>query len=116
MYYFKAPGIAASTAISGLALTIGCIFFFRKKHKFKIYFGNYFLFLTRHLIHLTLGVAIFLTTHITLCKLLSKTSWHNFFCISWGFWLFTIPLFLFTMVFLFLTKNVFNTRVYFLKK
>jgi len=116
MHFFGAPGVAASTAISGVALTITCILFLYKKHKFRIYLDNYLLFWRNYSINLLLGITFFVGIHKTICYALSSTAWHSFFCISWGYWIFTIPLFLFTMVFMFFTKELCKIKLYFLKK
>lgn len=115
MYFFGAPGVAASTAISGAALTVACLFFLYKKHNFRIYWENYFLFLRRYSVNLLLGVGLFAILHKTICHAFAQTQWYSFFCIRWGYWIFTIPLFLFTMVFMFLIKNWCKLKVYFLK-
>lgn len=116
MHFFGAPGIAASTAISGATLTIVCLFFLYKKHNFRIYWGNYLTFLARYSINLLLGVGLFAGMHTLFCYALSHTTWHSFFCIRWGYWIFTIPLFLFTMMFMFLIKDLCKLKLYFLKR
>ena len=116
MIFFGAPGIALSTAISGLSLTIFCLLFLYTKHNFRLYLGNYLMFLARYIIQPIIGIIIFLGTHKIVCNILSNTAWRSFFCVRWGYWIFTIPLFLFTMIILFLTRNVFKVDVYFLKK
>lgn len=116
MYYFGAPGIAFSTAISGVSLTLTCIFLLRKKHNFKLYFGSYLSFLGKYIIQLSMGILLFLGSHTFISKTLQKTSYKIFFSDGLGYWIFTIPLFLFTMMFLFLVKKVSKVNVYFLNK
>ncbi|MBU1007644.1 murein biosynthesis integral membrane protein MurJ [Candidatus Dependentiae bacterium] len=116
MHYYGAPGVAASTAISGAALTAICLFFLYKKHKFRIHAGNYLVFLGRYSVNLLIGIALFLGAHKLFCYLLSQTSWHSFFCIRWGYWIFTIPLFLFTMMVMFFIKDLCKLKLYFLKR
>lgn len=115
MHFFGAPGIAASTAISGLALTVSSIFFLYKRHKFKLYWGSYFLFLGKYSIQLGLGILLFLITHTSISRLLISTRFSSFFYTGWGYWMFTIPIFVFTMVFLYLIRNSFKTKVYFVE-
>lgn len=116
MHFFGSAGIAASTAISGFILTLTNIFFLRKKQKFRIYWKSYAGFLVQYIVHLAAGILLFAGTHYGGCKLLAKTGWHDFFCIKWGYFIFTIPLFLFTMIFLFLVKKLGTLHVYFLNK
>ena len=83
-----------------------------KKHRFRMYWGNYFIFLYKYLIHLSMATGIFLMGHLIIFKLLAKTRLYSFFYLGWGYWIFTIPLFLFTMGFLYLIrKNRLNTKI-----
>jgi len=116
MYFFGAPGIAASTTISGITLTVTCLYFLYKKHNFRLYWGSYGLFLGHFSFQLFLAINLFLGGHFLVFSLLSYTPWYDIFYVQWGYWLFTIPLFLFTMMFLFLTRRLCKTNVYFLTK
>ncbi len=116
MYFFGSFGIAASTSISGVILTGMCLFYLRKKHKFRFYSGSYLLFWSRYAGQLTAGISLFLASYYAFLQLCSLAGWHSFFYIRWGYWLFTIPLFLSTMVFMFYTKNFFRIKLYFLNK
>jgi putative peptidoglycan lipid II flippase len=106
MYYFGAPGIALSTAISGATLTIICLHLFYKQHKFRIYWENYLLFLSRYGVQLAVGSGLFLGMHITISR---------FITVWWGYWLFTIALFLSTISLMFLTKKSCKIKLYFLE-
>jgi len=116
MYFFGAPGIAASTTLSGLTLTVACMFLLYKKHHFTLYWGNYFMFLGTYALQLLCAIGVFVGTYFIFFALIANTSWYHFFYTAWGYWLFTIPLFLSTMGFLFLTKSLWKTKVYFLTK
>jgi putative peptidoglycan lipid II flippase len=116
MHYFGAPGIAASTAISGVFLTASSIFFLYKRHNFRIYFGSYINFFWKYVWLLALGVTLFLGTYFTAYKFLIERRLFAFFFIGWGYWIFTIPLFLFTMMFLFFMNRMIKIKVYFLNK
>lgn len=116
MYFLGSPGIALSTSISGVFLTFYGLHLLRKKHRFRLYWESYFSFLGRYLIQLCIGIALFLGLHKLVCFGLKGTTMYTFFCIGWGYWIFTIPLFLFTMMILFLIKRMGNVNVYFLNK
>ena len=116
MYLFGSFGIAASTSFSGFILTITCLIYLWKKHKINFNWGNYLLFLSKYIIQLAIGIALFLSIHTGLCMILYNTQWYSFFCVRWGYWLFTIPLFLFTMVFMFYSKEFYKIKLYFLNK
>lgn len=116
MLLFGSLGIAASTSISGIALTIMCIFYLYKKHSFHFYTADYFLFLSKYFIQLIIGTLFFGTFYSILYSMFAKTSFSLFFCVQWGYWLFTIPLFLTTMLFMFYIRKLCKIHVYFLDK
>ena len=116
MYFFGSLGIAAATALSGVILTVVCLYYLRSAHKFRFYSGNYATFILKYTPQLIVASALFYGTHRAICSLLAHTTWHSFFCIHWGYWLFTIPLFLFTLLFLFYTKKYSKISLYFLQK
>jgi len=112
MHFFGSPGIAASTAISGLTLTVIALFFFNKKHQFKMYWGNFLLFLSRYLLQLAAGVVLFFLANKLIENLVGSSKIGPVPLL----FLFTIPIFLSTMSFMFLTKKFFKLDLYFLKK
>lgn len=116
IYFWGVYGIAASTSISGLILTIACIWYLQKKHNYQFYFRNYGYFLSKYLLHLTIAVTLFLWMYYKFYQLLTNTTWHTFFYAEFGYWLFTIPLFLLTMMFMFYTRRLLHINVYFLNK
>jgi putative peptidoglycan lipid II flippase len=115
MYYFGAPGIALSTAISGVTLTLMCIHLFDKKHKFRIYWENYFLFLIKYVLQLAAGAVLFLGIHFAASNGLFGALVLRFVSVWWGYWLFTISLFLSTITLMFLTKKSCKIKLYFLE-
>ena len=113
MHYFGAPGIAISTAISGVVLTLICLHLFYKKHNFRIYWENYFMFLWRYSIQLAVAIAFFLGTHYIVSSYISV--WDDPTCRWLGYWLFTISLFLSTITLMFLTKKSCKIKLYFME-
>ncbi|MFC1894337.1 murein biosynthesis integral membrane protein MurJ [Candidatus Dependentiae bacterium] len=109
-------GIAGSTAISAVVLTFLCFLFLKLKYKFKFYAGNYFLFLIRYVVQLFFACAIFVTSYLMIFKYLKNTTMFLFFYQSWGYWLIVFPLIFISAFFIFLTRNLFGIKLYFLSK
>lgn len=113
---FGSLGIATATAIAGVTLTILCMTLLYKKHNFKMYLGSYGIFLAKYLLQLVSAIALFLILHATLLNLFSKVHFLTFLTRGWGYLLFTIPVFAFTMVFMLMTKKFYGINLHFLKK
>ena len=113
---FGSRGIAGATVISGITLTTLSIYFLHKKYKSCFYGKRYLSFFCKSIMQLTTCALFFLFSHKVTFLLIEQHAKHPFFFSTWGYWLFTIPLFLLTMVLMLYTKNVFRIRLYFLDK
>jgi len=116
LWFFGSKGIAGATVISGITLTAISLYFLSKKYKICFYGKRYLSFFWKSLLQLVLCVFFFLVSHEFIFNFISKYAEHSFFFSTCGYWLFTIPLFLFTMVLMFYTKKVFRIRLHFLDK
>jgi len=113
---FGAYGIAGAASLSGVVMTILCLYFLHKKHGFTFYYGNYFNFLARYLAQLTLSIILFLIGYFLILWSVSGTSWVNFFNIGIGYWIIVFGLGVAVMLFAFLTKKQFGIKLHFLDK
>jgi len=114
VYFWGSYGIATGTVISGLTLTIFCFVYLNKKHDVIFYGKKYLSFLYRYVFQLATSVILFYISHFFIFKYLQQTPYSDFFTAGLGYWLFTIPLFLLTMVFMFFTKRLYKIKIYFL--
>ena len=116
MIYFGALGIAASTAFSGVILTVLYFLFLHKKYNFKFYYARYFNFLLRYLFQLTLVSAFFLGLYWLSFYGLAFTTYYEFFRNSFGYWLIVMPLAGISGLLIYLTRKLFGIKLYFLSK
>ena len=114
MYFFGSYGIAAATTISGFVLTGLLIYYLQEKYDIKFHVKRFLIFSYSYLIHLLVGMFFFVSLHKLACYLFSLFNFYFFFCVGMGYWIFTIPLFILTMVFMFYIKKLFKLKVYFL--
>jgi putative peptidoglycan lipid II flippase len=116
MIYWGAFGIAASTAISGVVLTILYFIFLNKKYDYKFYFARYFSFLSRYVLQLIFASGIFGLLYKLSFYILSFTNYFDFFKNSYGYWAIVFPLAILIGFFIYTTKQLFGIKLYFLSK
>ena len=116
MKLWGAFGIAGSTALAAVSLSILLFFFLHKKHNFIFYSFNYFNFLGRYVIQLTLACMFFLISYFSVYKLLYNTQSYNFFYVGWGYWFIVFPLAAIAAGFLFFSRKLFGIKLYFLSR
>ena len=116
IYFWGSYGIAAATVSSGFTLTLFCLIYLYKKHNILFLSKRYFSFFIKYLLQFIIGMSLFYGMHICASSYLKQIQYSHFFLSDWGYWLFTIPLFLFTMGFMFLTKKIHRIKLYFLDK
>jgi putative peptidoglycan lipid II flippase len=116
LHLFGSLGIATATAIAGVTLTVLCLILLRKRHNFKIYFGNFGLFLSRYILQLATAAILFWIIHYLSMYLFSQIHFLSFLSRGWGYLIFTIPVFAFTMIFMFITRKLYGISLHFLKK
>ncbi|MBD3272774.1 murein biosynthesis integral membrane protein MurJ [Candidatus Dependentiae bacterium] len=116
MIYFGAFGIAASTALSGVVLTVLYFIFLHKKYNYKFYYARYFQFLIRYIFQLILGSLVFFSFYKLSFFVLSFTNYFNFFKYGFGFWIIVMPLAAIISFFIYKTSKLFGIKLYFLSK
>lgn len=116
MIYFGIYGIAASTTISGVALTLFYFYFLYKKYKFKFYFANYFKFLINYVLQISFIVALSVALYKLIFKLLKYTSYYDFFKNHLGFWIVTMFIAALSFMALYKTRKMFGIKIYYLSK
>lgn len=116
MIYFGAFGIAASTAISGVILTILYFILLNKKYDYKFYYARYFSFLSRYLLQLIFASVIFGLLYKSIFYVLSFTTYFDFFKNSYGYWSIVFPLIGIVSLFIYKTIKLFGIKLYFLSK
>jgi len=114
MYFFGSYGIAAATTISGFILTWLLILNLDKKYDIRFHLNRFLIFISTYIVHFLVGMIFFVGLHKLACYLFSLFNFYHFFCVGLGYWIFTIPLFILTMVFMFYIKKLFKLKVYFL--
>lgn len=108
--------MAASTVAAGVVLTGVYLYQLRRVHNFRFFPAPFFEFVGRYLIHLICALSLFFVTNYLFFAKIIGSPWELFFTQGLGFWMFTISLFCFTMGFLFITKDFFKVKVYFLNR
>lgn len=116
MKYFGALGIAGSTAISGVVLTLLYFFFLNKKYEFKFYYARYFNFLFRYVLQLMFVSAVFYSLYLLIFFVLGFTQYYDFFRNSFGFFIILIPLIGVSGLLLYYSTRIFGIKLYFLSK
>ncbi len=101
-------GIAGAACLSGLVMTVLCIFFLHKKHNFVFYTGNYLMFLTRLVPHILITSMFFLACFYGIQVYTGPLSIIKY-------WLIILPIGLISFLFFFFTKKLFRINAYFLK-
>ncbi len=111
-------GIAGSTTISAVVLTFLFFILLKKKHGFNFYSGNYFNFLGRYLLLVLFAASFFLSMYFAVFKYLFilTPNAFDFFYSGLGYWLIVFPLAIVSGVFIYLLKNIFGIKLYFLSK
>lgn len=107
-------GVALNAVLAGFTLMFGCFVFLKRRHKFSLYAGNFFNFLWRYLVQLSLGTALFYFAYMLAQRYFATTAWAQFFATGIGFWPLTGGLALAIMWLMHRTKNIFGIKVYFL--
>lgn len=107
-------GIAWSTVASSALSLLACFIVLHVKHNIVFPLTRFLTFLFAYLVQLTVASGLFLWIYYCGIHQLAKTSWSNFFIAGPGYWLFTMTLFCFTMVFLFYSRKRFKVALYFL--
>ena len=116
MKYFGALGIAGSTAISGVVLSVLYFYFLSKRYNFNFYYSRYFNFLARYTLQLIVVSAVFYGLYLLSFYGLSLTGYYQFFRNSFGFWLVVMPLAGIAGLLLYKTSRFFGIKLYFLSK
>lgn len=116
MKYFGALGIAASTAISGVILTLLYFFFLDKKYEFRFYYAGYFNFLFKYVLQLIFVSTVFYSLYLLIFFALGFTQYYDFFKNSFGFFIVLMPLSLVSALLLYYSRSLFRIKLYFLSK
>lgn len=116
IYFFGAYGIAMANTIAGLSLTLLCFYFLGKRHQFHFYVGNYFNFLGRYVVQLSLAIGVFMLVYAATIHHFMATSLYQFVATGLGYWLLVPPLALVCMLVVFFTRRAFAIDLYFLNK
>jgi len=116
MQWFNATGLAIATTISAAVQTILFAVILAKKYNFKFYSKHFIDFLYKFLIQFSLILSLFFAAYYGLYNLISKLPEPiaDLFLLKLGFWLWTGPLCVLVFIALYLTKKLFNVRLYFL--
>jgi peptidoglycan biosynthesis protein MviN/MurJ (putative lipid II flippase) len=109
--YFGALGIAMSNTISSLVMSLIALTFLYKRHKILFYWRLYARFFAWYALQVALGCIIFWLGLIGLQNVFGSMVMHGL-----GFWLATSTLAALIMVLMFMTRDMFRIRVYFLRK
>lgn len=113
----KGVGLALATTISGVLQTLLLLYFLRKKFGFHAYLPQFFLFVARYAIQLGIVGGLFLSAYTAMIYLipnLFSASLANFLIFKIGFWFWVGPLSLIAGLLLYLYRNSFGVRLYFL--
>ena len=91
---FHATGLALATTISAILQTILFVIFLRIYFGFRFYYSQFFMFLVRYLIQLTiiLGISWGVYTLLSWWIVTLSPAFANFFLNKIGFWLWAGPL------------------------
>ncbi len=116
IWLFGVYGIGAANTIAALAMTLACLIFLHKRHKLSFYVGQYLHFFVRYLLQLACGCALFVGSYRLAQHLLTSIGYSWFMTTSYGFFMTACMLIAVTMIFLFITRNLFGLKVYFLKR
>jgi putative peptidoglycan lipid II flippase len=112
IFFWGVYGIAGAAALSGLVMTLTCFILLYFKHKFKLYVGNFFLFLGRYLLQLmVVGVITWVGILIFPKEILEQ-----YLATTLGYWTFSLGYAASVFAFIFLTRQLFGINLYFLRK
>lgn len=113
---FGAAGLAMATVVSSCMQTLLSIYFLHTHFKFKLYARNFMQFTIRYVQQLTVISILFLILYYVIVILIEKlpATLATFLLYKIGFWIWVCPLALICGVILFITRPLFNVRLYFL--
>ncbi len=116
MRVWQTTGLALATTISGIAQTILSLYFLHSYFNFQLYLGNLLLFILRYITQLFVILSPFLILYYIITSYIVQLpeGLVHFFLFSFGFWLWVGPLCCLVFLLLFLLRNVFSIRLYFL--
>lgn len=114
LYYWGAYAMVFGTVAAAVVVTIVCLLSLIFRHNIPFYGIRYLHFLVRSGLQLAVFSLFFYAAHELFVMLVRSTAWSTFFLGGLGYWMFTIPLFCFTMLLMFYTRRLFGVKVYFL--
>jgi putative peptidoglycan lipid II flippase len=109
--YFGALGIAMSNTISSVVMSLIALTFLYKRHKILFYWRLYARFFSWYVLQVILGCILFWLGLVGLQNVFGSMVMHGL-----GFWFATSTLAALIMVLMFMTRDMFRIRVYFLRK
>ncbi|MFH1461382.1 MAG: murein biosynthesis integral membrane protein MurJ [bacterium] len=116
MIFFGVYGIAFSTAISAIILTVLFFIFLHLRFKFKFYGARFLNFLIRYFVQLFFTSGIFLSLYYSAFYYLQTTDYYSLFKAGWGFWLLVFFAAGVSGLFMYNTRKLFGIKLYFLSK
>ena len=113
----KAPGLALATTLAGILQTVLMIYVLRRWYNYHGYIERFGSFAIRYILQLFVFCSAFLSMYFIIFTFLSyykTTAIGNFFLNTIGFWMWAGPLCLVTVLLLYVWRNVFGVKLYFL--
>jgi len=118
VYYGSVVGIALSTVVSGVVVTIFSIIMLARKHNVRFYIWRFLQFVPQALFHALCGVMFYSVLHMSFFRVfvpaLVPEKWFLFVAVSYGYWLLVAPLILLSWIVFYLTRKYFGIRIYFI--
>ncbi len=108
-------GIAASTVLAGVVLSVLCVYFLHTKYAFHFYIPHFWGFIVRYTTQVLVGMTIFYSVYQYLISATGHRVIHAMFDVYGGYWIMALLSGLTGMIFLFTTGNLFKVKLYFLK-
>lgn len=114
LHYWGVYAMVWATVAAAVVVTFVCMTSLIVRHKIPFYGVRYFHFLVRCLAQLAVACTFFYSLHELFVVGVRYATLVPFFIEGLGYWMFTIPLFCFTMLLMFYTRRLFGVKVYFL--
>ncbi len=115
MFFWGIYGIAAACSLSGIVMTMLCLWLLRNKHGYHFYAGNYGIFIARYAAQLMIIGGFFLSLFMIIMN--NSTAyigvhgvWHSLF-----YWAIALGCGAGTAITIWLTRRLFKLNVYFLR-
>jgi len=113
---FAIFGIAASTVLYGVVMSVLSFLYLHKKHKVSLHLKYFLSFLFKYFVQILVIFLLFYFLHFVIFSFLQKTMWYTFFYKRYGYWLIAVPLGGLIFLSLFFSRKLFNIKLYFLDR